>query len=210
MYSSFLFGAFSLLTQIYALKELSGILTGHEASLGLGLSAWLLWTAAGMSLAFKTRIARNNYGSSAFPAACLILSTTAALNLLLLRKAGLLMTPGLSPGLLQLILFSFLIPLPAAIANGAALALGLSTRRLAFYRAEAAGAAGAGLLTLAHAAYFPWVDPLLLCGATAAALLLSVAAKTGPKIVRALPAAFVSLLFAGGMSIVPPFALPSS
>ncbi len=205
----FLLGLFSLLTQVFALKELSGLLTAHEAALGLGLSAWLLWTAAGMALALKNpALTRALEGPKGFLSACVFFTFASGANLILLKKAGFLLTPGLAAGLLELILYSFLLTLPAALAGGMCLARGLSEKRLAFYRAESFGAAAGGLLTLLHAVFFPGTDPLFILGAAALALIFSapgVSLAGGRKLA---PAALAGLLFFGGTRLKPPFALP--
>ncbi|MFA7008975.1 MAG: hypothetical protein WC204_08940, partial [Elusimicrobiales bacterium] len=205
----FLLGLFSLLTQVFALKELSGLLTAHEAALGLGLSAWLLWTAAGLALALKipALAKRLQRPDGSLPAWILFASASGA-NILLLRKAGILLKPGLTPGLLELILYSFLLTLPAALAGGVCLARGLSEKRLAFYRAEGLGAAAGGLLTLLHAVFFSAADPLLLLGTAAAALIASAPGVPLASARKLVPAALAGLCFLGGTRLKPPFSLP--
>jgi spermidine synthase len=219
-----LLGFFSLLAQVFALKELSALLTAHEAVLGLGLSAWLLWTAVGMMLALRrgpgsvTRDAGNVPGPDpgpratrhGTPAVCVLFTAAAGANLILLRNAGFLIKPGLLPDLLQLILFSFLLTLPAALANGLCLAQGLSEKRLAFYRAETAGAAAAGLLTLAHAFYFPGVDPFLILGIAATALIIVIPGNFGKGAGKPTAAILTAALYLGGAKFAPPFALPGA
>lgn len=206
----FLLGFFSLLTQVFALRELSGLLTAHEAALGLGLSAWLLWTAAGLALALKTpALARLLEGPKGFLSACVFFASGSGANLLLLRKAGFLLKPGLAPGLLELILFSFLLTLPAALANGVCLARGLSEKRLAFYRAEGFGAAAGGLLSLLYAVFFPGTDPLLILGMAAPALIVSAPGVPLTSARKVAPAILAGLLFFGGTRLMPPFSLPA-
>ena len=210
MTAFFFLGLFSLLTQVFALQELSSLLTAHEAALGLGLSAWLLWTSAGLALALKTpALAGKLEGPKGFLSACVLFTFASGANLLLLRKAGVLIKPGLGPGLLELVLYSFLLTLPAALAGGICLARGLSEKRLAFYRAEGFGAAAGGLLTLLHAAFFPNTDPLFIFGAAALALILSAPEVPLTGVRKPLSAALAGLLFFGGARIKPPFALPT-
>ena len=205
----FFLGLFSLLTQVFALKELSGLLTAHEAALGLGLSAWLLWTAAGLALALKTpALARLLEGPKGFLSACVLFAFASGANLIILRKAGVLLKPGLAPGLLEMIVFSFLLTLPAALAGGACLARGLSEKRLAFYRAEGFGAAAGGLLTLLYAVFFPSTDPLLIVGLAALALILSAPGVPLTNAGKLAAAASVGLLFFSGTRMKPPFAIP--
>ena len=206
----FLLGLFSLLTQVFALKELSGLLTAHEAALGLGLSAWLLWTAAGLALTLKTpSLERILEGPKGFLSACVVFAFASGANLVILRKAGALLKPGVAPGLLELILFSFALTLPAALANGACLARGLSEKRLAFYRAEGYGAAAGGLLTLLHAVFFPAADPLLIMGIAALGLIASAPGVPLTSARKLAPAGLAVLLFFGGTRLEPPFAIPS-
>ncbi len=205
----FLLGLFSLLTQVFVLKELSDLLTAHEAALGLGLSAWLLWTAAGLALALKTpALARILEGVKGFLSACIVFTFASGASLILLRKAGFLLKPGLAPGLLELILYSFLLTLPAALAGGVCLARGLSEKRLEFYRAEGFGAAAGGLLTLLYAVYFPGTDPLFILGAAAPALILAAPGIPFHGVRKSAPAALACLLFFGGARLKPPFSLP--
>ncbi|HBB67587.1 MAG: hypothetical protein A2X28_02700 [Elusimicrobia bacterium GWA2_56_46] len=205
----FLLGLFSLITQVFTLKELSGLLLAHETALGLGLSAWLLWTAAGMALVLKGRLAKRLESPRGFLAACAVFTAAAGLNLLLFRKAELLLSPGLIPGLLELTAFSLFLTLPAALANGVCLARGLAEKRLAFYRAETYGAAAGGLLTLLHSVFFPGADPLLICGLAALALIFSAPGTPLLNIRKLVPAALAGALFFGGAHLVPPFALPT-
>jgi spermidine synthase len=205
--SAFLLGFFSLLAQVFVLKELSGLLAAHEAALGLGLSAWLLWTAAGMML--PASLAAGRSGGAFFFYACVLFTAAAGADLILIRNAGFLLKPGLLPGLFQLITLSFLLPLPAALANGVSLARGLSEKRLGFYRADALGAAGGGVLTLAYALYFPGADPLLILGAAAVALVLSAPGAVNSA-VRTAAAILIAALFLAGARLAPPFALPGA
>ena len=210
MTAFFFLGLFSLLTQVFALQELSSLLTAHEAALGLGLSAWLLWTSAGLALTIGTpALARKLEGPKGFLSASLFFILTSGANLLLLRKAGFMIKPGLGPSLLELILYSFLLTLPAAVAGGVCLARGLSEKRLAFYRAEGFGAAAGGLLTLLHAVFFPDTDPLFIFGFAALALILSAPGIPLFGVRKPLSAALAGLLFFGGARVRPPFALPA-
>ncbi len=206
----FILGFFSLLTQVFVLKELSGLLTAHEAALGLGLAAWLLWTAAGLALVLKNpALEKRLAGPEGFLTACVCSVLAAGVNLLLFRHAGFLLKPGLLPGLMELILFSFLLTLPAALANGVCIARGLSEKRLAFYRAETFGAAAGGLFTLLHAVFFPGADPLLLTGVAALALILSVPGIPLKSVRKLAPAALAGILFFCGSRLAPSFALPT-
>ena len=206
----FFLGLFSLLTQVFALKELSGLLTAREAALGLGLSAWLLWTAAGLALAMRTpALEKKLEGPKGFLSACLIFVFASGVNLIIFRKTGFLLKPGLAPGLLELIAYSFLLTLPSALANGVCLARGLSEKRLAFYRAEGFGAAAGGLLTLLHAVIFPGIDPLFILGAAALALIVSAPGIPLAGARKLAPAVLAGLLFFGGTALNPPFSLPA-
>jgi spermidine synthase len=206
----FILGFFSLLTQVFVLKELSGLLTAHEAALGLGLSAWLLWTAAGLALVLKNpALGKLLAGPKGFLTACVCSALAAGANLILFRHTGFLLKPGLLPGLLELILFSFLLTLPAALANGVCIAQGLAEKRLDFYRAETFGAAAGGLFTLLHAVFFPGADPLLMTGAAALALILSVPGIPLKSVRKLAPAILAGIVFFGGSRLAPSFALPA-
>ncbi len=209
MTAFFFLGLFSLLTQVFVLQELSSLLTAHEAALGLGLSAWLLWTSAGLALAVRNpALERRLEGAKGFLSACVLFTLTSGANLLLLRKAGFLIKPGLGPSLLELILYSFLLILPAAFTGGICLARGLSEKRLAFYRAEGFGAAAGGLLTLLHAVFFPNTEPLFIFGVAAVTLILSAPGVPVIGVRKPLFAALAGLVFFGGARVRPPFALP--
>ncbi|OGS07225.1 MAG: hypothetical protein A2270_11290 [Elusimicrobia bacterium RIFOXYA12_FULL_51_18] len=209
MLSFFILGFFSLVVQVLALRELSGLLTAHEAALGLGLSAWLLWTAAGLALVLKNhRLQERLNGSKGLLSACVLFVLAAGINFILLRKAGILLKPGLPPGLLELIIFSFALTLPTALTNGICIARGLSEKRVAFYWAETFGAAVGGLFTLFNSAFFPGTDPLLITGTVALALIFSIADIPLTSARKLAPAALTCVLFFGGSRLTPPFALP--
>ncbi len=167
----FLFGFYSLLAQVLLLREISQVFTAHELSLAAALASWLFWTAAGVRLGASRAGGRFGFGGAA-----LIFAALAPANLLLARLAPAFM-PGLAqPGLFTMLSGSFLLALPAGLANGFAAGSALPGRPAVFYGMEAAGAAAAGLCTVFCFLYFPGLEAaaalaapgLLLCGVYAA------------------------------------------
>lgn len=209
MAAFFILGFFSLTLQVFVLKELSGLLTAHELSIGLGLAAWLGWTAAGIGWASGSRRLKELLlGPGGQTAAYGLLALAAALNFMLIKQAGLLLKPGLMPGLFELLTLSALLTLPVGLANGLCAFQGLSRNTMAFYWAETLGAAAGGLFTLAYAKSFPGADPIAIAGALALALVL--ASRGGRALTpgKALFAAGACVLFFLAAAMPPPFALP--
>lgn len=167
-----LYGFASLLAQVLLLREVALVFGAHELSLAAALACWLLWTAAGLRLA-------RALPPFPFAAGALAFCAAAALNLALARLAPALLPALAQPGLASILAGSALLCLPAGLANGAAAAASLRSGPGRFYAGEAAGAALAGLFSIAYFRYFPGLEPgALIFGAAlplaaAAALPLS-------------------------------------
>lgn len=192
----FLFGLASLLGQALLLREIPPVFTGHELSLASALAAWLAWTAAGVRLGRRA-------GEERFAGAALVFALAASLNLL-----GLRLVPGVLPALWQPGLFSMiagpaLLCAPAALANGYAAGAALGARPAVFYAAEAAGAAAAGLFTLAYFRYFPSLEAALTLAVPALALAAAYAARRPFSGRRLAAAAASGLVLAAGVRSAP-------
>lgn len=166
------------LGQVVLLRELMVLCGGSELALGLGLAAWLAWTALGSLLGAKLA-ARNTARHHAAPALWVAGGGCLA-SLALARLAPLLGGPvGAVPSLGQSLAEALVVLAPAGAACGAAFPLLLATaprtetpsRTLsALYGLEALGAVAAGLVFALWLA--PRLNPLgvVICGALAAAL----------------------------------------
>jgi len=155
------FGAFSLLSQVLVLREVSFLFLGHELSLGLALSGWILWSGVG-SFHFKSR-------RPLIPLALCVCS--APLSLLLAREASRLLPAGAVPGLFAILALSLALTAPAGLCAGWFCA---SVMSVPFYIFEAAGAfAGGAVFTFLLAGK---VRPMSAACAAGALLLLAEAA----------------------------------
>ncbi|MBU2573690.1 MAG: hypothetical protein KKH28_06405 [Elusimicrobia bacterium] len=209
MTAFFILGFFSLTVQVLILKELSGLLAAHEIALGLGISAWLLWTAAGIASASGRRRLKNILlGPGGQLKAYGLLAFGAALNFILIKKTGMFLKAGLMPGLFELLILSALLTLPAALANGICIFQGLFKNTLSFYWAETLGAAAGGLFTLFYAQRFPNADPVIITGVLALALIISAHDARALGFKKILFATAAGVLFFSAARMNPPFALP--
>lgn len=209
MTAFFILGFFSLTVQVFILRELAGLLTAHELALGLGLSAWLLWTAAAVaSASWNARLKNLLLGPGGQLTAYGALALGAALNFVLIKKTGLFLKAGLAPGLFELLILSALLTLPAALANGFCIFQGLLKNTLSFYWAETLGAAAGGLFTLLYAQRFPDADPVIITGVLGLALIFSARDARVISFKKILFAAAALVLFFSAARISPPFALP--
>ncbi|MDT8286903.1 MAG: hypothetical protein RQ748_07325 [Elusimicrobiales bacterium] len=158
----FALGFHALFAQALALREIGLLFSAGELSVSAGLSAWLLWTAAGIALARRP----------SFPLWTALFAAASPAALALCRAAALPMTVGTPPGLFGTVLLGALLTLPFGLLNGAAIAAGLhllTPQR--FYLLESCGAAAGGLAAALLFAGLPGADYVAACSVTAAAAI---------------------------------------
>ncbi|KAF0153938.1 MAG: spermidine synthase, partial [Elusimicrobia bacterium] len=160
--TAFTLGFHALFAQALALREIGLLFSAGELSVSAGLSAWLLWTAAGIALARRPSLP---FWTALFAAA-----SPAALALC--RAAALPLTVGTPPGLFGTVLLGALLTLPFGLLNGAAIAAGLKALTpQRFYLLESCGAAAGGLAAALLFAGAPGTDYVAACSVTAAAAI---------------------------------------
>lgn len=173
----FFFGIFSLISQVVILREISFLFLGHEMSLGIALSSWLFWTAAG-SFYFSVREAGDKSGVNPgdFCSLCAV-AAAMPLSVVLARLLFLALPHGSIPGLFSILCAGVLLTLPAGLLNGIFIGrvmkhAGLGT---GFYVYEALGACAGGVVWAFWLA--GRVNPLAaVCLCSALLLLYSTAA----------------------------------
>lgn len=163
----FCFGFYSLLAQTLLLRETARVFGAHELALAGALAAWLLWTAAGIFLCGRYFSAKGRAGLSWFTAAAVAMVLVIPASILAARLAPGALSPGLQPGLFLMMAGPALLTLPAGLINGMAIGFGLARLPARFYAAEAAGAAAAGLFTVAYFHFFPGLGMISVLGAAA-------------------------------------------
>ncbi len=162
----FIFGIFSLLSQIIILREISFLFIGHELSIGTALSAWLFWTGAGSFLLSGGGDGSDRNLRGAFHILCLS-AAIMPLSVLLARSAVALIERGAVPGLFPMLSFGILLSLPPGLINGMFISSLMRYKELSvsFYIYEALGACAGGLLYPFLAGEFSSIFILMACAA---------------------------------------------
>ncbi|MFH1619023.1 MAG: hypothetical protein ABIG11_03880 [bacterium] len=192
-----LFGAYSLISQVLVLREISFLFTGHELSLALSLSGWLFWTGLGSS-----RKTPEN-PSLVFYLLCVV-SAIMPFSLILARSAAMLIAPGIVPGLFAITAISLLFTLPAGLLNGLFIAGAMKESRQAasFYILEALGACAGGL---AYAFFMAGkINPVLILSSGTAGLVIYALTVPGirPGLFRSMASVFLVLAAAAGAAFL--------
>jgi spermidine synthase len=196
-------GALAIAAQVLLLRELMVALAGDEASLGVGLAAWLLGIALGAALARRAPPGRANVAAGA-GLAILAVIASAAVPLGRVARGAFAPPPGEIPGLGMALASAAGLLAPAgagvgwtftSLASVAAdeWAPGFGIARL--YVGESAGSLAGGLLVTF--AVIPWLGPMrgmVAVGALALALALPAVRCGVVGAGRALVLAFAGLL----------------
>lgn len=160
--AAFALGFHALFAQALALREIGLLFSAGELSVSAGLSAWLLWTAAGIALARRPSL----------PLWTALFAAVSPAALALCRAAALPLAVGTPPGLFGTVLLGALLTLPFGLLNGAAISAGLAALTpQRFYLLESCGAAAGGLAAALLFAAAPGTDYVAACSVTAAAAI---------------------------------------
>ncbi|MBI4655168.1 MAG: hypothetical protein HY746_00320 [Elusimicrobia bacterium] len=175
------FGFFSLITQIFLLRELSFLFIAHEISLAAGLSFWILWTGTGAVLPLKSepfgKLLSKDFSGFLLPAfSALIMS----LFIIPVRYSSFFIQSGVIPGFFEMLWLTAFLTLIPGVFNGLCIHIlmtplpeqaaklpselpacsgrsgsGVKGNAGSFYILETSGAVIAGFLTTAYLGFFP-------------------------------------------------------
>lgn len=165
------YGFCAVIFQLALLRELAALMTGHELMIGLCLSSWLAWSAAGCAVRVPA-------------SAAAVFAVSGAASVALCRIAGGFIDPGIIPGIFRQAFFAVVLCAPAALASGMA-ARALLGKPREFYCWEAAGAFIAGIIYSAFLA--PVLRIEIICAA-AGTVFFAVCARKNPIAIAAVAA----------------------
>ncbi|MBU2529859.1 MAG: hypothetical protein KKD35_02370 [Elusimicrobia bacterium] len=152
----FIFGFFSLLFQIFSLREISYLFSAHEISLASALAAWIFWTAVGAIKISKTEIFSAIYekkdAAEIFFISFLLIFP---LWLKLIDYAKNFLQYGTVPDFFTMLIMSATLTSLPAILNGLCIYIAVSEKGVNFYIHETLGAIAAGIFSIIYLLFFP-------------------------------------------------------
>ena len=181
----FIFGFFSLLFQIFSLREISYLFSAHEISLASALAAWIFWTAIGAikvsKISFFSNIREKKDSTEMFFISFLLISP---IWLKIIDYSKNFLQHGTVPDFFTMLIMSAALTSLPAILNGICSYIALSEKSVTFYICETIGAIAAGVFSIIYLLFFPQLSVFKLAfmlSAPAAFLFLFLLKKNLPK-----------------------------
>ncbi len=181
----FIFGFFSLLFQIFSLREISYLFSAHEISLASALAAWIFWTAIGAikvsKISFFSNIREKKDSTEMFFISFLLISP---IWLKIIDYSKNFLQHGTVPDFFTMLIMSAALTSLPAILNGICIYIALSEKSVTFYICETIGAIAAGVFSIIYLLFFPQLSVFKLAfmlSAPAAFLFLFLLKKNLPK-----------------------------
>ena len=181
----FIFGFFSLLFQIFSLREISYLFSAHEISLASALAAWIFWTAVGAVKISKTEFFSNIYkkkdSAEIFFISFLLIFP---LWLKIIDYSKNFLQYGTVPDFFTMLIMSAALASLPGILNGICIYIAVSEKGVNFYIYETVGAIAAGVFSIIYLFFFPQLSVFKLAfilGAPNAVLFLFLLKKNKPK-----------------------------
>ena len=181
----FIFGFFSLLFQIFSLREISYLFSAHEISLASALAAWIFWTAIGAIKFSKTEFFTHFYkkkdSAEIFFLTFLLI---APLWLKIIDYSKNFLQYGTVPDFFTMLLMSAALSSLPGILNGICIYIAISEKGVNFYIYETLGAIASGIFSIIYLMFFPELSVFkltFLLSAPNAILFLFLLKKNRPK-----------------------------